>query len=264
MVVTENVVERKDDNETKDVFDRKGDERKGGDEMNDASDTVRTERSFPPRNDSNKGDDTSSDGKTGSVRRRNDGKGSSAEGASPENDGQGTTVKAERRLILGDTALLAAFFRGLYGTEEWAALDVAPTYPSGPVPKSQGGLAMRRLADPVAKFYVAVTMAEAALLVRCVAHNADERDQLNLEIDGVLGLSTAVASGRIKGFTICWPNGRYPKTATKIRILAATGQRTRSQVLGTLDREIRRFVDAVMAPPYTMARIVNGRPAGQG
>jgi len=229
-------------------------EMKGGDEMNDASDPVRPERSVPPgndgnTNDGNKNDDTGSNDKTEPV---------------PHRDDTRTTVKAVRRPILGETTLLAAFFRGLYGTEEWAALNVAPAYPSGPVPKSQGGLAMRRMTDPMARFYVAVTMAEAALLVRCVAHNADERDQLNVEIDGVLRLSMAVASGRIKGFTICWPNGRYPKTATKIRILAATGQRTRSQVLGTLDREIRRFVDAVMAPPYTMARIVNGRPAGQG
>ena len=211
---------------------------KGGDEMNHASDTVRTERAVPPGNEGNKGDDTSSNDKTRSVPK-------------------GTAIKAERRPLLGDTELLGAFFRGLYGTEEWASKAAAPSYPSGPVPKSQGGLAMRRLADPVAKFYVAVTMAEAALLVLCVAHNADERDQLNLEIDGVLGLSTAVASGRIKGFTICWPNGRYPKTATKIRILAATGQRTRSQVLGTLDREIRRFVDAVLAPPYGLVRRVS-------
>ena len=168
-----------------------------------------------------------------------------------------------RRPILGDTALLAAFFRSLYGTEEWAALDAAPTYPSGPVPKSQGGLAMRRMTDPMARFYVAVTMAEAALLVRCVAHDADERDQLNAEIAGVLGLTAAVISGRIKGFTICWPNGRYPKTATKIRILTAPGQRTRSQVLGTLEAEVRTFVDAVMAPPYGMVRRVSSsRQAG--
>ena len=179
------------------------------------------------------------------------------------NPSTGTAEKAGQP-ILGNTEVLRAFFQELYAAKGWKDLKAAPAYRSGPVPKSQGGLAMRRTADPMARFYFAVTMAEAALLVYCVAHNTAERDQLNREIDGVLGLSAAVASGRIGGFMICWTNGRYPRTATTIRIFKAPGQRTRSQVLGTLDKEIRRFVDAIMAPPYKTVRIVNGRPSGQG
>ena len=237
MAASENVFERKDDSEMNGLNDRK-----------DANDTMRTERS---------------------VLRRDKGKSSSTDERVNENGGKGTTIKAnttikaEQRLILGDTEVLGAFFRGLYAVEGWTTLHAAPLYPSGPVPKVQGGLATRRMTDPMARFYVAVTMAEAALLVRCVAHDAGERHQLNVEIDGVLGLSTAVASGRIGGFVVCWKAGRYPKTPTTIRILTVPGQRTRSQVLGTLDGEIRKFVDAIMTPLYGMVRRVSSsRQAG--
>ena len=156
----------------------------------------------------------------------------------------GESRARDQQKILGNTWLLGRYYRDLFGAENWGAAEAAQPYASGPVPKSAGGLAARRLRDPEARFWFSVMMAEAMLLPLCVAHDANKRDQLNLEIAGVLRLDTATAQGWVDGYVICWRQGRFPKMPTAIRVRPAPGRRTRAQVLGSLEQEIRRFVDA--------------------
>lgn len=164
--------------------------------------------------------------------------------------------------LLGDAKVVGMFFRDTYGTEGWTELvEDDPQYSSGPLPKAQGGLAARRLADPEARFHYSVMMSAAALLPFCVAHDAAEKDRLTTEIGQILGLDVAVAAEMIAGWLVCWRQGRFPKSPTAVRIRTAPGRRSRAQVLGQFEREIVRFVNGMLAQSTDTGPVGDGRQA---
>lgn len=87
-------------------------------------------------------------------------------------------------------------------------------------------------------------MAEAGALPYYLAHDASDRDRQSRRIAHIVGLDHAVRTGLIRGFTICWLKGRYPKMARCIRLNVPGGRRQRGRVLGELEAPLREWVEA--------------------
>lgn len=148
----------------------------------------------------------------------------------------------------GQTSVIAAAFQALFGLDADFEAPVGqpearPALRPGRPTRSDGGLASRRLTHPLAQVYVASTLAEVVFLPLCVAHSAQERDRLNLEIGQVLALDRALAAGLITGWTVCWPPGRFPKTPSGVRLRTNGGKGARERCLGELAPRLREYVE---------------------
>ena len=60
-----------------------------------------------------------------------------------------------------------------------------------------------------------------------------------------IGLDRAVRTGLIEGYVVCWPAGRYPKTARSIRLRVPGGRRQRGRALGGVEAPLRAWIDAM-------------------
>jgi len=115
----------------------------------------------------------------------------------------------------------------------------------------------RRLDTQEGRLWVAVRLAEALVLPRLSAADAEERDGVNRLLAHALRLDEAVACGLLSGYVTCWQGGRWPRRPASLRLRWPAGRAQADRIIGEHAPTLELLVADLTQRPMT--HMLNGR-----